>query len=305
MSQNKFLQLLSRFTAADIPLSKPKVVELTTGVTPNEGFQVLLENQILSAPVWDDKAKQYTGFLDMRDLVSFVVFSADQNLLVPCLSDIVSQGMKMFQQAVDSVTVTYLSKRHPIHPITESTRLDEVARLLCTFKRLPVLNGDGKAINIISQSSLLAFLDRHHKEVESELVVKINEIEIGSRGMYKVPMTASALDTFRLMEKRNLSGLAVVDQTGKLVGNTSGRDLKLFVQKQETLEQPIMQFLNKIRQESIDIKSPTISVRENETLKMVVAKLAATKIHRVFVTTPEYTPIRVVSVQDIIKYICK
>ena len=56
---------------------------------------------------------------------------------------------------------------------------------------------------------------------------KINEIEIGSRGMYKVPMTASALDTFRLMEKRNLSGLAVVDQTGKLVGNTSGRDLKV------------------------------------------------------------------------------
>ena len=25
-----------------------------------------------------------------------------------------------------------------------------------------MLNGDGKAINIISQSSLLAFLDRHH-----------------------------------------------------------------------------------------------------------------------------------------------
>ena len=57
------------------------------------------------------------------------------------------------------------------------------------------------------------------------------------------------------MDNKKISGLAVVDSDGKLVGNTSASDLKLFLKDPSIglINMPIMQFLNAIRRESIDV----------------------------------------------------
>ncbi len=71
-----------------------------------------------------------------------------------------------------------------------------------------------------------------------------------------VTKRTTAIDTFRLMDNRKISGVAVVDEnTGSLVGNTSSSDLKLFIRtlSLEMLHEPIMQFLNTIRQENTEV----------------------------------------------------
>ena len=62
----------------------------------------------MSAPVFDEKEKKYTGFLDVRDLVSFVVFiDDDQNSSSPTdLEYILKHGLKVFRVPVDGVTCT-------------------------------------------------------------------------------------------------------------------------------------------------------------------------------------------------------
>lgn len=120
--------------------------------------------------------------------------------------------------------------------------------------RVPVVNEKGEVVNILSQSSLITFLN-HSCANLAEFKSTLKELHLGSKPVISVHKDVPAIEAFRLMDKKKISGVAVVDTDGKLVGNTSASDLKLFLKTPsiDLLNMPIMQFLNKIRQESIDV----------------------------------------------------
>jgi hypothetical protein len=78
----KLKQLLQSNSVDSIPSPKDGVIQMDASEQVVHGFQKLLDNNILSAPVWDQKEGKYIGFLDIRDLVSFCVFIHDNNLEV-------------------------------------------------------------------------------------------------------------------------------------------------------------------------------------------------------------------------------
>ena len=75
-------ELLATTSVDSIILSKGRVIVLDSGELVVHGFQKLLDNHILSAPVYDAKEHKYIGFLDIRDLISFCVFIHDNNMQV-------------------------------------------------------------------------------------------------------------------------------------------------------------------------------------------------------------------------------
>lgn len=102
-----------------------------------------------------------------------------------------------------------------------------------------------------------------------------------------------------------VSGIAVVDRDGKLIGNTSAKDLKLFMLDRGTLslDKDILTYLSQIRQrEHIDEVHPSCSVQVTATIGHVIELMAATKYHRVFLTDKEGRPIGVLSLSDVLKF---
>jgi len=247
MSHTSFRELLAAHKVSDLPLPKGHVITVQSNETPFDGFKKLIQHNILSAPVFDLQTKKYTGFLDMRDLVSFVVFvDDDQKSDVPAnLQDLIMHGIKLFKQPVDGVTCTYLSRRNPMHPIhANDTLLQAVEILAKGIHRLPVLNDHGEVINIISQSSIISFLEKHHTAIKADTAQSIGEIQLGTRPVISVTESTPAIEAFRLMDKKGISGVAVVDRQGRFIGNTSGSDLKLFIKtiSLELLRKPISDF---------------------------------------------------------------
>jgi len=282
--------------------------------SPYNGFKTLIDNHILSAPVFDVVAKKYTGFLDMRDLVSFVIFvDDDQSSEVPNnLQDIVLHGAKLFKVPVDGVTCTYLSRRNPFHPVSTTDSLLVAVEILAKgIHRVPVVDQkSGEVVNIISQSSVIQFLHKHHQEFKQETSGSISELKLGTVPVISVNKNTLAIDTFRLMDKRKISGVAVVDDDGKLVGNTSSSDIKVFMKHMSLsmLREPTTTFLNRIRQENVENEmSPTISCNSHDSLATAIGKLASTQIHKLFVADDAngYKPACVLSITDILRYIVK
>jgi len=256
--------------------------------------------------VFDAASNKYTGFLDIRDLISFCCFIHDNNESAENLLDIVHYGVRMFKHSVEGVTVSYLSRRNPFHSIPQGTTLLEASKILLTnnIRRAPVLNANGEIVNIISQSSIVNFLAHHLKDLES-IAEPIGSLAVGSAPVISARKDHKAIEVFRLMDSHHRSGVEVVDEFGVLVGNTSGADLKLFISNPSisVLNLPIMTFLNQIRQTQIDIISPVIAVNQNDSLGLVIGKLAATRVHRIFVVNQDYHPVRVISLSDILKFI--
>jgi CBS domain-containing protein len=273
-----------------------------------KGFEILLSNKLLSAPVYDKATNKYTGFLDIRDLISFCVFIYDNNIQAENLLDIVNYGVKMFKHAVDGVTITYLSRRNPFHAVKQGAPLMEVVDILARgVRRVPVVNEVGNVINIVSQSSIIQFLQNHLGEVGNIFATKVGASNVGSAPVLAVKKDTVAIDVFRMMDQNKRSGVAVVDDAGMLVGNTSGADLKLFINtpSMSVLQIPIVQFLNQIRSQNIDIMVPVITVTTDDTLAFLIGKLAATRVHRVFVVDSKFHPTKVVSITDVLRFVQK
>jgi len=299
-------KLFQTTTVDTIPTPKGQVVVIDSNDTVVKGFELLLDNKILSAPVYDKATGKYTGFLDIRDLISFCVFIHDSNVQVDNLLDIVNFGVKMFKHAIDGVTVTYLSRRNPFHAVKQGAPLVEAVEILARgVRRVPIINEQGHVVNIVSQSSIIQFLQHHMGQIESTLHSKVGDLNVGTHPVLSVKKDTKAIDVFRFLDQNQRSGVAVVDETGVLVGNTSGHDLKLFIKtpSMSVLQVPIMQFLNQIRSLNIDIMTPVISVVPEDTFSHVISKLAATRVHRVFVVDSKYHPIKVISITDVLRFI--
>jgi 5'-AMP-activated protein kinase regulatory gamma subunit len=306
-------KLLESYTVDSLPTPKGRAIVIDSQSSLLQGFETLVDNNILSAPVYDASKNKYIGFLDVRDLVSFVVFLVDEQKVsdTKTLKDIITHGIKMFKTpTTDGVTISYLSRRNKFIPVQEEATLWTAAQIIArqSVHRVPVVNKEGKVVNIISQSSLLGFLNDHLTELKEETDKTIGELRIGSRPVTSVNKDAAVIEAFRLMDRHRRSGVALVDNSGRLVGTTTGKDLGLFIKNPTlaTLEQvTIFNFLNTIRSQQIDIKSPTIAVFEKDTLGKAIGLLAATKVHRVFVCDNEqfFRPIAVISITDILNYL--
>jgi CBS domain-containing protein len=130
----------------------------------------------------------------------------------------------------------------------------------------------------------------------------LGELGLATKPVVKVLDTDSTLDAFRTMNTRHISGLAIVNSSGVIVGNTSASDLKLFIAKPSfrLLRMAVFQYLNIIRRSVIKEGAPVVSVHASDTLGKAIAKLSATAMHRIFVVDEHNKPIGVVSLSDIL-----
>jgi len=297
----------------DVFQRNEKIITLNTKTKLYDGFQTLLTNNILSAPVWDDNAKQYIGFLDIRDLVAFVVFVYDNQKVNndSRLEDLILHGVGQFNTpTTDGVTISYLSRRHKFVTVKETDTVEQATRVLAEqgLHRVPVVDEAGNVVNIISQSSIIHIINHHFiNPVGGSDHTTIADVpQLGTTPVLSVTKDETVINTFRILDLKNKSGIALVDNTGRLVGTTTGKDLGLFLKSPTlaTLNQPIFEHLQNIRAESIDIKTPCISVFPKDKLSRAIALLAATRVHRVFVVSDEehYKPTKVISVTDILNY---
>jgi len=311
------------------------LVIIDSNETPYQGFKKLIDNNILSAPVkvhHPDGREEYTGFLDMRNLVSFVVyldddqkFSNAKHLHSNPLEALITHGCKVFKLS-HPVSCSYLSRLNPFVSVKPTESLLRVTEILSVerstglpIRRVAVMDDSGNITNIISQTSILKFLHDqldlekktlHHKGPLGNAASKtIAAASLGTSPVLTVNASTKAIDAFKAMEKHGINGLAVVDDAGRFVGNTSASDMKLFVSNPslELLEHPIMQFLNVIRNEAIEARSPTISCKPTDTVAQVIEKVSNTKVHRIFVADDSagFRPTSVISITDVLRYVVK
>ena len=96
--------------------------------------------------------------------------------------------------------------------------------------------------------------------------------------------------------------MAVIGQDDALVSQTSVDDLKLWLNmpSSELLDLPILKFLQKIREQDLDIQVPVLSCSEKDSLAFMIQKLDATRSHRIYVVDAHFRPMKVVSLTDVV-----
>lgn len=293
----------------------------------------------MGAPVYDADAKTYIGMFDARDILSCVTAAHREFLAMGghhtpgedvCLphdveihhktqSELMAKALQHIKintkpPAPGAVSVAYLAARNPMVPFfTNDDSLLDICKVLASRHkhRIPITDSSSGApvcTGIISQSGLVAFIAS--KCSQGSMDEKMSDVGLSFRkDVVKIAHDATAASAFELLDSKRLSGIAVVDDDEKLIGNTSARDIKNAVMDagRTGMDMDILSYLAQVRQSQVvkNDKYPSCHVHEDATVGHVVNMLAKTGFHRVFVVDENMKPIGVVSFADIINFFIK
>eukprot|EP01006_Ploeotia_vitrea_P041627 TRINITY_DN66557_c3_g1_i1.p1 TRINITY_DN66557_c3_g1~~TRINITY_DN66557_c3_g1_i1.p1 ORF type:complete len:201 (-),score=104.65 TRINITY_DN66557_c3_g1_i1:29-631(-) len=174
--------------------------------------------------------------------------------------------------------------------------------------RVPItaaVMGEG-LVNMITQSQVVAFLDKRLKRIGSVVDKPISECPLFLHTVFSVQREDIAIDAFNTLAEKQISSLAVVDGAGVLIGQIALRDLKLVshdVSKFWRFYRSLGEFLAVIEAEHkkrYNQSRKCVVATVDDTIGTVISRLAQHKIHSVFVVDEHVKPIGVVSLKDIL-----
>jgi len=300
------------------------VIEIDGNVSIEEACQILVENNISSAPVYThDKKRHYLGMFDYGDVIAYILLvlhrrksntiKEEEEDAVDTESfeirDIVHKALQ--GQRVPVGMASDLSRKNPFYSILEeATLISAVEIFACGTHRVTILNSNGEVKGILSQSNVVRYLFENRKQfpdIDEVMNKTIHQLNLGQDQPIVVDAEASVLDALSIMSENGVSSVAVVRNGGNILGNISMTDVKHVMKAyhHRLLWKTCFQFVSHIRTQQgiIDGKDrwPVFDVRKDTTLGLAIGKLLATKAHRVWVTDENHHTIGVVSMTDVIR----
>ncbi|KAF3323657.1 SNF1-related protein kinase regulatory subunit gamma-1 [Carex littledalei] len=184
-------------------------------------------------------------------------------------------------------------------------------------KSLPVVDfGDGKLVNIITQSSVVHMLAECAglDWFENWGIKTLDELGLpNTKPFYllKVKEDEPVLKAFLLMRQKGIGGLPVVDASGNYaVGNISIRDIQYLLTAPEIYKDyrtiTVSDFLTAVRTylTKQEADSPllhgVVTCKRGDTMKEVIQKLDSKKIHRIYIIDENGLLKGVITLRDII-----
>lgn len=197
-----------------------------------------------------------------------------------------------------------MQKDFKFHTIRPDAPLQDAINLLSAggIYRLAVYSEIGLE-SVLSQSRLVRWLtNRPEKELGSLTSQRVMSLPIGSENVIKVNQNSSLIDALMTIRNKNISGVAVVDEKDKLIGNVSMSDIKSIGSKGEfikVLNIPCKEFImSKIEGHPVP---RLVSLKDTATLYDVLEMMKNTHVHRVYIVSNDNTIKRVITLTDILK----
>ncbi|KAL6613913.1 hypothetical protein ACP70R_036183 [Stipagrostis hirtigluma subsp. patula] len=178
------------------------------------------------------------------------------------------------------------------------------------MKSLPVVDiGEGTISNIITQAAVVHMLSEcvglhWFEEWGTKTLSEIGLPIMRLSRIVKVHEDEPALKAFRLMRKKGVGGIPVVDETGKATGSIMIRDVKHLLTASETNRDyrtlTAKEFIANARQSSGEKQMTIITCKREDSVKDIILKLDTEKRQRIYVVNEEGNLDGLITLRDII-----
>ncbi|KAK9470498.1 uncharacterized protein V1510DRAFT_422870 [Dipodascopsis tothii] len=168
-----------------------------------------------------------------------------------------------------------------------------VHRLIVSKSRSSTAIAD--VVGILSQRRVLRYFwdnARAFPSLEGLMQTPIQDLDIGSAAVISIAGDALVIDALQTMARESITSIAVVDHDANLLGNISIVDVKHLTKSTSAhlLEATCLQFLTVILTdrglENGKDSFPVFNITPQSTLAHTIAKLVATKAHRMWIVQP-------------------
>jgi CBS domain-containing protein len=291
--------MLRNTTAGTLVADKTNVISAHSTDSLESVLGKLLVHNILSLPVYTEK-NQLLGILSVFDILLYMswgpYFKGEEG--------VTEEHVKTFsklEQPVGSLLGISREGKNLFYwkPETPLDRLNEAFSSGIHRVIIPQPSDEdaSRVHRMLTQTDVVHYIHKHKDEVQDHFQKTLKELNLPKSQPKTISSTVSALFGFKEMSVESCYALAVVDASGKIIGNLSASDLRgLTPNNLQKIARPVMEFL--ATQHGTVTKPVTSS--PDSTLGHIVELLVKNKIHRVWIVDPENKPTGVVTLTDVI-----
>lgn len=290
----------------------PRLVTVGVNAPLSKAGQLLRENNIYAMPVVDANGNA-VGVVDLQDITSFLCkqLKGDGEWTPERRQHIIEHHMKECNAYFDTPVsaLINLCGSNPYTPMSadDTSIYDAIVRLTSGSKRIPVTDGQ-ETITVISPSLIIRYLAQHVADPAFARVFSMKVGEMPAKQIVSVHGKDLVIDALMKMDQHGVASVAIVDEQNHLYSTMSLKDLRIVTGSRsfEKLFRSVDDFVLEVRRNTPRAIFPAIHCHPNDTLERVILRLAATRIHRMFVEDPETKKlINVVSLRDILSELIK
>ncbi|KAH8599821.1 Snf1 protein kinase-like protein complex subunit Snf4 [Bisporella sp. PMI_857] len=194
-----------------LPLSF-RLIILNTDLLVKKSLNILIQNVIVSAPLWDSHTSTFAGLLTTSDYINVIQYYWQNPGALADIDQFRLSSLREIEKAIGVSPLETISI-HPMRPLYEAC-----TRMLKTkARRIPLVDIDDETgremvVSVITQYRILKFIAVNVDDT-SLLRKSVSEIGLGTYGnLHTASMDTSVLDVIHLMVKYSISSVPIVDE---------------------------------------------------------------------------------------------
>ncbi|ANZ74090.1 BA75_00846T0 [Komagataella pastoris] len=280
-----------------------KLIFINENISVEEAFDTLVKNNLTSLPVEKYRNDLDCLTFDYADLNSYLLLVLNRIRSERLLSinyepredipDLIQKAQKGEQVPVKFVI--QLINKNPFIKLHESETLSTVVEILGNGVHRIAIMSDTQITGILSQRRLIKYLwdnARKFHSLDPLLGASLAQLNIGSTNVVSIYGDQLLIEALSKMHELMISSMAVVDKHHNLLGNISVTDVKHVSKSSQSplLYKSCLHFVSYILNlkglENGKDSFPIFHVTPNSSLSRTMAKLVATKSHRLWIVNP-------------------
>lgn len=284
-----------------LPLSF-RLIVLDNSLLIRKSLNILIQNGIVSAPLWDSHSSTFAGLLTSTDYINVIQYYWQFPEEIHQVDQFRLSSLRDIEKAIGVVPVENISI-HPMRPLYEACR-----RMLKTrARRIPLIDIDDETrretvVSVITQYRILKFIAVNNEKHTVLLRKAVREIGMGTyTNLATATMTSSVLDVIHLMVKHNISAVPILDAEHRVLNVFEAVDVIPCIQggAYDELSATVGEALSKRADDFAGI----YTCNGEDRLDSIFDTIRKSRVHRLIVVDDENRLKGIISLSDILKYV--
>ncbi|KAJ8656554.1 hypothetical protein O0I10_007877 [Lichtheimia ornata] len=301
--QTHMRSFLKQHTAYDVLPVSYRLIVFDTRLLVKKALGALVQNGIVSAPLWSSDTHQFAGMLTVSDFVHLIQYYYHHMSVEDALQDIEKfeiGHLRDLEKKLD-MPAPQLVSMHPMATLYDACQLLATSRA----HRVPLLDhdhlGTETIISVVTQYRILKFIAVNFKHTQS-LRRTLADLKIGTyKNIATATMTTPVVDLINTFVDKKISAVPIVDDQNVVLNVYETVDVMSIARagRFNDLDMPVEEALEARPKNYPGVHTCTL----NDTLYSVFRTIRKQRVYRLIVIDQDQKLVGIVSLSDILGYL--
>lgn len=205
-------------TSYDVMPLSFRLIVFDTSLLVKKSLNILNQNGIVSAPLWDSKSSTFAGMLTTSDYINVIQYYWQNPDALARVDQFRLDSLRDIEKAIGALPIETVSI-HPERPLYEACR----KMLESRARRLPLVDIDDETrrtmvVSVLTQYRILKFIAVNVKETQ---MLRKPLRDLPHVGTYSNLATANmdtpVMDVIHMLVQKNISSVPILDSDGSVI----------------------------------------------------------------------------------------